>query len=194
MTYDRKLADRFWHALWGKSETDKKKLDESLQYAALTNKLWRAEFLLTEKTADPNTGDGFCVRWAAEGGHSEMIRLLARHGADMNAKNGEALIRAARHGHVATAKTLLENGADASKQNFAALRIADACNDAAFVRTLLNCGQDFTAVAQELMDTAGGLGQFDKAGLYKQYLDAKARPSAAAVFKPPGTGAKPSKP
>ena len=185
MTYDKTLSDRFWHTLWGKSQADKAKLDESLQYSALSNKLWRAEFLLTEKKADPNTGDGFCVRWAAEGGHSEMIRLLARHGADMNAKNGEALVRAARGGHVATAKTLLENGADASKQDFAALRLADAANDAAFIRTLLNSGQDFTAVANELMDTAGGLGQFDKAGLYKQYLDAKSRPSAGVSFKPP---------
>ena len=185
MTYEKSLGDKFWYTLYGKSETDKRRLAESLQYAALTNKLWRAEFLLSEKKIDPNTADGFGVRWAAESGHCEMIRLFARFGADMNAKDGEALVRAAKKGHVSVAKTLLENGADATRQNCRALSIADEANDTAFIRTLLNSGQDFTGVAQKLMDAADGRGQFDKGALYRQYLDSRAKPSAGAVIKPP---------
>ncbi len=185
MTYDRTLADRFWHALWGKSETDKRSWANPCNTLPSRTSCGARISCSPKKKADPNTGDGFCVRWAAEGGHSEMIRLLARHGADMNAKNGEALVRAARHGHVATAKTLLENGADASRPGF---RRAAPCRRRkrfSLHPHALNSGQDFTAVATELMDAAGGIGQFDKAGLYMQYLDAKTRPSAGAAFRPP---------
>lgn len=184
--YDRTLSDRFWQALYGNIVTSQSRVDESLQFAALTNKLWRAEFLLGEKKADPDTGDGFCVRQAAEDGHCEMIRLLARHGADMNAKDGQALVNAAARGHVDAAKTLIELGADASRQDYAALRIADEKNDTAFIRALLNSGQDFTRVANELMAVADGTGAFDKAGLYRQYLENRSRPAAgAAAVRPP---------
>lgn len=192
--YEKSLSDSFWLNVWGRHISDKNRIAESLQSAALNNNLWRAEYLLTEKKADVNTGDGFCVRWAAESGHCEMIRLLARHGADINAKDGEALIRAAGNGHVAAAKTLLENGADVSKQNYQALRVADQRGDAAFIRTLLNSGHDFTKVATELMEAAGGAGLFDKAGLYSQYLDKKSSPSPAARVARNPNDVKPPKP
>lgn len=183
--YNKSLSDKFWLTLYGNIVKDQGRLDQSLQNAALNNNLWRAEFLLSRKKANPNSGDGFCVRWAAEDGHCEMIRLLARHGADMNAKDGQALINAASRGHVDVAKTLLENGADATRQDYAALRTADAANDTAFIRTLLNSGQDFTRVANELLGAADGIGAFDKAGLYRQYLDSRAKPSAGMTIKPP---------
>lgn len=181
--YDRKLSDRFWYTLYGKSETGQRKLNESLHYAALTNKLWRAEFLLSEKGAQVNSGDGFCVRWAAESGHNEMIRLLARHGADMNAKDGEALLRACKRGFVDVAKTLMENGADPTRQNCASLRIADEAGDKALIRALLNAGHDMRETAEKLLEKAEASAQNDKAALYRQYLDAKA--SAAAMTAAP---------
>lgn len=191
-SYERTLADRFWLATWGRFLSDEKRLAQALHYAALTNRLWRAKYLLQDKKAHPDSDDGRAVRLAAEGGHNEMIRLLAHHGADMNAKNGEALLRAAKNGFVATAKTLIENGADIGLQNFKALHVADAANDTAMIRTLLNSGQDAQSHAAGLLKKAEEAGNETKAALYRQYLDAQARPAPGIasfrrmqdIFKP----------
>lgn len=135
--YTPSLGDKFWHAVWlsGRSE---KELEQDFHYAAMVGKLWRAEYLLNEKKVNIASGDNFAVRWAANGGHADMLALLFRHaGVDANARDGEALIRAASLGHHAAAAVLLEHGADPARQDFKSLRAAYERKDMAMLAQLL---------------------------------------------------------
>jgi len=54
------------------------------------------------------------LRWAAQEGHADVVRLLLAHGADVNGKSddGEALSDAIRRGHNDVAVLLMVNGAN----------------------------------------------------------------------------------
>lgn len=135
--YTPSLGDKFWHAVW-LSGYSGKELEQEFHYAAMVGKLWRAEYLLNEKKVDISSRDSFAVRWAANGGFDEMLKLLFRHGGvDVNAREGEALIRAVSKGHYAAAAILLENGADPAQQDFKSLRTAYKRKDMAMLAQLL---------------------------------------------------------
>ncbi len=135
--YAPSLGDKFWHAI-GLSGRSNKELEQDFHYAAMVGKLWRAEYLLNEKKVDIASRDSFAIRWAANGGHADMLKLLFRHGgADVNARDGEALIRAVSQGHHAAAAVLLENGADPARQDFKSLRDAHKRKDMAMLAQLL---------------------------------------------------------
>ena len=135
--YAPSLGDKFWHAVWLSGRSDKE-LEQDFHYAATVGKLWRAEYLLNEKKVDIASGDSFAVRWAANGGYSDMLKLLFRHGGvDVNARDGEALIRAVSQGHHAAAAVLLENGADPVRQDFKAIREAYKRKDMPMLAQLL---------------------------------------------------------
>lgn len=134
--YSPSLGDKFWFALG--MGTTKREFEEEFHYAAVVGKLWRAEYLLNDKKVDIASRDNFAVRWAANGGHAEMLQLLFRHGGvDANARDGEALIRAVRNEHHAAAAVLLENGADPTRRDFKALREAYRRNDVPMLAQLL---------------------------------------------------------
>lgn len=173
--YQKSLSDKFWHALWLPRE--KRELETAFHYAVTVNKLWRAEFLLNEEKVNIASGDNFAVRWAANGGHVDMLHLLFRHGGvDVNAKEGDALIRAVRQGHHAAAALLLEKGADIAQQECRALHLAHEKNDMSMLALLLSSGQDVRipvralyAAAQEEQNPQAA----DRARLhlYQRYLD-----------------------
>ncbi|MDE1151429.1 MAG: ankyrin repeat domain-containing protein [Micavibrio sp.] len=156
-------------------------LEEDLHYAAVTNQLWRAHFLLTEKNVDATTRENFCMRWAANGGHVDMLLLLHKHGADVNAKNGEPLLRAINGKRMETVEALLSLGADISLNNHAALRAADAAKDDKMLRRLLHQGQDVRRVAEELLQKARERHDTSGAAIYLDYLTAERKKG----LKPP---------
>lgn len=172
--YKPTTGDKFWRAVWLPGR-DKKELEHDLHYAATVGKLWRAELLLSEKGVDIASGDNFAVRWAANGGHADMLALLFRHGGvDVNAKDGDALIRAAKNGHHAAAALLLDHGADVSRQDYKALRIAAERSDAAMIAHLLSAAKDAQTVVREILTSAEEQERpADKAclRLYRNYLD-----------------------
>lgn len=148
LPYKPSLGDKFWFAL--AMGTTKRDLEQDFHYAAVVGKLWRAEYLLNEKKVDIASRDNFAVRWAANGGHADMLKLLFRHGGvDANAKDGEALIRAVSGGHHAAAEVLIENGADPARQDFKALREAYKRNDMAMLAQLLPAVPTATALVSD---------------------------------------------
>ncbi|MFN7115039.1 MAG: ankyrin repeat domain-containing protein [Alphaproteobacteria bacterium] len=152
--YKPSLGDKFWRMAWLPGRKGRE-LEEDFHYAVTVGKMWRAELLLSEKKVDITSGDHFAVRWAANGGHVDMLKLLFRHGGvDVNAKDGEALIRAATRGHHAAAALLLEHGADVARQDYKALRIAAAQNDTAMLAHLLAAAKDAQSVVRELLTAA----------------------------------------
>jgi ankyrin repeat protein len=177
--FEKTLKDRFWQAL---IQTFKRndELENEFHFAALTNKLWRAEFLLEEKKVDVNSGGGFAIRFAVEGKHTDMVHLLIQHKADVNAKEGEALIRAAALGYTDIALDLIMAGANPSLRDGRALRLADAQNDTRLISAMLKHGKGLEKTAEELLADARKNGGAEKVALYKNYLDtqaAKAMPS-----------------
>lgn len=152
--YKPTLGDKFWRVAWLPGR-EKRELEEDFHYAVTVGKMWRAELLLSEKKVNIASGDNFAVRWAANGGHVDMLGLLFRHGGvDVNAKDGDALIRAVEKRHHAAAALLLDHGADVSKQDYKALRRAASRSDAAMVAHLLAAAKDAQAVVQELLSAA----------------------------------------
>lgn len=177
--FQKTLKDSFWQAL---VQTFKRndELENEFHFAALTNKLWRAEFLLDEKKVDVNSGQGFAIRFAVEGKHTDMIHLLIEHKADVNAKEGEALIRAAALGYTDIALDLIGAGANPALRDGRALRLADAQNDTRMIGAMLKNGRGMEKVAEELLADARRNGGADKVALYKNYLDAQAAKAAPA--------------
>ncbi|HEX2752095.1 MAG TPA: ankyrin repeat domain-containing protein [Alphaproteobacteria bacterium] len=142
MRYKPSFADKFWKIVNAPFK-EMKDLEVDFHYAATTNMLWRAEYLLTEKGVDIASGNNFAVRWAANGGHDDMLRLLFRHGGiDVNAKEGDALIRAVTRGHTSTVGLLLEHGADIAQQEYKALHLAHEKNNISLLAQLVTSGQD----------------------------------------------------
>jgi ankyrin repeat protein len=73
--------------------------------------------LLIAKGADM---DAYALCWAAEAGHTETVRLLIDEGADVDGRGDygtTALAYAAWYGHTATVDLLIEKGADVNAKN-----------------------------------------------------------------------------
>ena len=179
--YKMKLSDKFWK-VWSLPFLTEKELQEALHYAAVTGQVWRAHFLLTEKKADVTTKDNLALRWAARGGHAELIEIFLDHGADINAKDGEPLIWAMQFGRKETALLLVEKGADLSSRHHEALRTAHAQNDRDFLKAMLASKQDLRAAVAGLLQQAEEANNKGLTALYAGYLADK-RP-----FLPPPKG------
>lgn len=67
---------------------------------------------LVRQGADIHANDDEPLRWASEGGHTEVVRQLLDLGADIHAKGDLALQAACRNGHGKSAALLLDRGAD----------------------------------------------------------------------------------
>lgn len=175
MRYKPTFADKFWKVVSAPFK-EMKDLEVDFHYAATTNMLWRAEYLLTEKGVDIASGNNFAVRWAANGGHDDMLRLLFRHGGvDVNAKEGDALIRAVTRGHTSTAGILLDHGADISQQEYKALHLAHEKNNISLLAQLVSSGQDLVAEVAKLHADAvenndGSAAHQARLKLYGDYL------------------------
>ena len=100
---------------------------------------------LLERGADAATCDNSPLRWAAEGGHTDVVRLLlalsAAHRVSPGARDNEALRSAAEGGHAATVRLLLElpevSGVDPAARSNEALIMAALNGHAAIVRMLM---------------------------------------------------------
>jgi ankyrin repeat protein len=171
--YEKTLKDRFWHALVPtfKNVDD---LEREFHFAALTNKLWRADYLLSEKNVDVNSGNGFAIRFAVDGNHWAMVQRLIEAKADLNVQDGEPLIKAAAKGFTDIAVDLLLAGADPSLRDCRALRLADAKDDIRLISAILKSGKDVEKGAKELLDQAHAQGDIKRAAVYKEYLDGQA--------------------
>ena len=64
--------------------------------------------LLLAGGADVHALDDAALCFAAEGGHTEIVKLLLENGADVHAKGDLALRWAAQNGHTETVKLLKE--------------------------------------------------------------------------------------
>jgi len=191
MAYKPSFSDRFWKTASAPFK-DQKDLELDFQYAAMTNKLWRAEYLLNKKGVDIASGDHFALRWAANGGHDEMVRLLLRYGGtDVNAKHGDALIRAVTQNKPAVVDVLLEHGADIAQQEFKALHLAHEKNNIVVLSQLVSSGQDLRAPVAHLRADAeaqddGSHAAAARLKLYGDYLAQRIdpRPPAAGRYRP----------
>ena len=67
---------------------------------------------LLARGADVHTTDDWALRYAAGGGHAEIVQALLAAGADVHAGSDYALWWASSNGHAETAKVLLAAGAD----------------------------------------------------------------------------------
>lgn len=194
MAYKPTFSDRFWKSVILPFR-EMKDLEIDFHYAATTNMLWRAEYLLTEKGVDIASGNNFAVRWAANGGHDDMLRLLFRHGGvDVNAKEGDALIRAVTKNHPKAVALLLEHGADVSAQEYKALHIAHQKNNIEILAELVTSGADVRGVvtalrAEALENNDGSAAHEARLKLYGDYL----KSTAPDTPKPP-KGSTPPRP
>lgn len=179
MAYKPTFSDRFWKTVSAPFK-EMKDLEIDFHYAATTNMLWRAEYLLTEKGVNIASGNNFAVRWASNGGHDEMLRLLFRHGGvDVNAKEGDALIRAVTKNHPKSVAVLIEHGARIAEQDFKALHLAHEKNNIEILAELVTSGQDLRAVVATLREEAlqnnDGSGAHEaRLNLYGDYLKSSA--------------------
>lgn len=183
--YSKTVADSFWLAFGGGSRrSEKKEIDGSLHYAALTNKLWRADFLIRVRKADVKTSDDFCIRWAAKHGYIEMMSLLLDHGADVNAKDGEPLINAIEKGHDMAATFLLDHGADASLHKGKALVLAHHKENLLMLGRMLASKAPLDNIACELLEKARAEERENLVTLYERHLGITP-PPAPKMPKPP---------
>lgn len=177
--YKKNLSDTFWLFFGnGSKKNAQRDIDASLHYAALTNKLWRADYLLRECKASAASGDNFCIRWAANGGHDEMIRLLLDNGADVNARDGEALVRAVEKGLDHTANLLIDRGAKVALHKGKALYLADSAHNIPLLKKMLATGEDLGLHVRNLMEKAHENQSMELLRLYEDYLMAPPAPPA----------------
>lgn len=171
--YRKTLSDYFWQALGGayKNRTGTE-FDNSLHYAALTGKTWRADFLIRERQAKVASSENFALRWAANGGHLEMLRLLIGQGADVNAKEGEALTRALGKGHEAAALLLLDHGADPSLHDCKALHLAHDGGFLPVLKKMLASGTLPQREIRALLERAREKQNHALTALYENYVEA----------------------
>lgn len=176
------FRDRFWKFAAGPFKSDAE-FDEDLHYAAVTNMLWRAEYLIEQKGADIHSSDNFCIRWAANGGHAEMISFLLEKGADVHAKDDEALIRAVARGKLPAIDVLVKAGAKPSAQKNKALLIAHKNKDIKIIETLLSSPEDLSEIAAVLKKDAFKLKNLSLEMTYMAYIHK--RKAAPPAPKPP---------
>jgi hypothetical protein len=79
---------------------------------------------LLKAGADVYACDNRALRWAAENGHTEIVKLLLKSEADVHAMDDYALRRAAENGHTKIVKLLLKAGANVHARADYALRWA----------------------------------------------------------------------
>jgi Ankyrin repeats (3 copies) len=182
--YTPTFLDKCWK-FFGNADKKPSELEKELHYAALTNLLWRAEFLMTEKKISPTSRDNFAIRWAAHGGHNQMIMMLLDHGADLNARDGEALVRALENGHPDTALLLVEKGARVGEQGGRALFLADDIGNLPLVCRMLSSPEDLTATARALKERAAEKGDEKLKAIYDDYLSGRPVKPPRGRYGPP---------
>lgn len=163
------LSDRFWKALSAPLK-NKGELEQDFHYAAVTGKIWRAHYLLAEKGVDAAGADNFAIRWAANGGHADIIRMLVSFGADVNAKDGEPLMRALGKGHADAVHALLASGALVSVRGGAPLRIACERKDYALLEKMLSAKEDLRGHVQGFLAQAEKSGDANLAAVCERYF------------------------
>jgi serine/threonine-protein phosphatase 6 regulatory ankyrin repeat subunit B len=129
--------------LYSTNPKEKSVYRNALGLATLTGQIELAEFLL-EKGADinMNAGSGTALRFAAENGHIDVVRLLLDNGA--KDVQEQALSSAINNSQVNVVKLLLERGANANKKEFwtkfSLLMKAARVGNAEIVKLLLEYG------------------------------------------------------
>ncbi len=187
--YKPTLLDWFWKTARAPYK-QAAELADDLHYAAVTNNLWRTQFLLDEYKVDANANQNRALVWAARAGHTEMCTLLLKYGADINAREGTPLIWALSHGHQDTAAAFVDAGADITCRKFEAVYSAAEQKNTALLQKMFRSKYDLRPVAEKLLEKATKNNQTDMVRLYQDYLDKKADEKPLPKQKPPqGPGA-----
>jgi len=100
---------------------------------------------LIDEGANVHAVDDEALRWAANNGHLEVVKILLENGADVHAGNDFALRWASYKGHLEVVEILLENGADVHACNDSALQFAAGKGYLEIVKILLGNGADVHA-------------------------------------------------
>ena len=79
---------------------------------------------LLKAGADVHANEDEALRYAAENGYTEIVKILLKAGADVHADDDEALCLAIGGGHTEIVKILLEADTDVHADNDYALRLA----------------------------------------------------------------------
>lgn len=110
----------------------------------LSNAAWAGDLQrvkeLVAQGADIHTNDDEPLRWAAEGGHTDIVALLLDKGARIHSVKGFALEASCRNGHAKTAALLLARGANPNVSNHSAF-LAAASNGQSEIVGLLLCAR-----------------------------------------------------
>ena len=114
--------------------------------------------LLLEHGADVNARDA--LKCAAENGRIDVVKLLLEHGANLHAKDEWALKVAIRYYHTEVVKLLLENGADVHKSDFFLLYPSEAgCID--LIKILIEYGMNVRAYNDQAIECAYNMGHIE---------------------------------
>jgi hypothetical protein len=97
---------------------------------------------LLDHGADIHAKDDLALQWTVDNGHLEIVRLLLDRGADLHAENDIALEWAAEGGRLEIVRLLLDHGADIAAEDSLALLVAAENGHTAIVQLLLERGAD----------------------------------------------------
>lgn len=108
-----------------------------LAWAAYGNQYEAVQHLLIKGAYLHGLND-LALRFAANKGHLDIVKLFVDLGADVNAKDGEVLGTAANMGRLETVKFLISQGADIHMGNEKALRMAAMAHNKVMTKFLLS--------------------------------------------------------
>lgn len=109
------------------------------------------------------------LAWAAEKGHTDVVRALLNSGADVHAEDDYALRISSSNGHYDTVRLLLNNDADVHAIYDEALRLASEHGLSDIVKLLLDNGADVHAEEDEAVRMAEANGFEDVVRLLLYY-------------------------
>ena len=145
-----------------KTSASQKSLDDSF----LRKVMEGDEYLVRDSLsagADIHAQEDYALRYSAEYGHIEQVRMLLDGGADIHAKDDNALRSSAWNGHIEVVRLILDRGADIHANDDNALYLAAKNGHIETVGLLLDRGADAHANSSRALHFAALNGNLDVA-------------------------------